>query len=135
MRFRTLTCACRRPAASQAYHAQLMFHSHLARAAGMPLSKLQALAAADPAAGSRSLLPCLPEPLHTVAASMWAASARDVHVSRFHQEVSGALAVAGVPHALEWMTDDQHFSVDIGLQVRLALQVRCNVAWRGRACL
>eukprot|EP00198_Chlamydomonas_reinhardtii_P009467 XP_001698804.1 predicted protein of CLR family [Chlamydomonas reinhardtii] len=101
----------------QAYHAQLMFHSHLARAAGMPLSKLQALAAADPAAGSRSLLPCLPEPLHTVAASMWAASARDVHVSRFHQEVSGALAVAGVPHALEWMTDDQHFSVDIGLQV------------------
>ncbi|KAG2432187.1 hypothetical protein HXX76_009107 [Chlamydomonas incerta] len=103
----------------QAYHAQLMFHSHLARAAGVPLSKLQALEAGSGPAGSgaRGLLPRLPEPLHTVAASMWAASARDVHVSRFHQEVSGALAVAGVPHALEWMTDDQHFSVDIGLQV------------------
>lgn len=62
-------------------------------------------------------LPTLPEPLHTVAASMWAASARDVHVSRFQQDVSGALAVAGVPHALEWMTNDEHFSVDIGLQV------------------
>ncbi|KXZ47984.1 hypothetical protein GPECTOR_31g346 [Gonium pectorale] len=95
----------------QAYHAQLMFHSSLARAADVPLPQLQSLPA------SRQLLPRLPEPLHTVAASMWAASARDVHVSRFQQEVSGALAVAGVPHAVEWMTDDQHFSVDIGLQV------------------
>ncbi|EFJ51245.1 hypothetical protein VOLCADRAFT_87862 [Volvox carteri f. nagariensis] len=100
----------------QAYHAQLMYHSSLARRAGMSLAQLQQLAASNPPA-SLGLLPCLSEPLRTVAASMWAASARDVHVSRFHQEVSGALAGAGVPHALEWMTDDQHFSVDIGLQV------------------
>ncbi|GLC35079.1 hypothetical protein PLESTM_000277200 [Pleodorina starrii] len=100
----------------QAYHAQLMFHSSLARSAGMSLQQLQQLAASSPPA-SLGLLPLLPEPLHTVASSMWAASARDVHVSRFHQEVSSALAMVGVPHALEWMTDDQHFSVDIGLQV------------------
>ncbi|GFR45114.1 hypothetical protein Agub_g6492, partial [Astrephomene gubernaculifera] len=100
----------------QAYHAQLMFHSSLARAAGVSLAQLQDAAVANPEA-SFALLPRLPEPLHSLAASMWAESARDVHVSRFHQEVSGALAVAGVPHALEWVTDDKNFSVDIGLQV------------------
>lgn len=94
-----------------------MYHSSLARSAGLSLGQLQQLAAANRPASSR-LLPCLPEPLHTVALSMWVASAQDVHVSRFHQEVSGALAGAGVPHALEWLTDDQLFSVDIGLQVR-----------------
>ncbi|KAG2488358.1 hypothetical protein HYH03_013048 [Edaphochlamys debaryana] len=100
----------------QIYHAQLLFHSRLARAAGVSLTQLQQLASSNPPS-SLALLPRLPEPLHSLAASMWAASARDVHVSRFHQEVSGALATAGIPHAVEWLTDDQHFSVDIGLQV------------------
>ncbi|GIL60034.1 hypothetical protein Vafri_14651 [Volvox africanus] len=112
----------------QAYHAQLMYHSSLARGAGLSLQQLQKLAATGPSA-SRGLLPRLPEPLHTVAASMWATSARDVHVSRFHQEVSGALAGAGVPHAMEWLTDDQNFSVDIGLQVNskpVAVEVNGN---------
>ncbi|GIL82487.1 hypothetical protein Vretifemale_11309 [Volvox reticuliferus] len=100
----------------QAYHAQLMYHSSLARGAGLSLQQLQQLAATSPSA-SLGLLPRLPEPVRTVAASMWTASARDVHVSRFHQEVSAALAGAGVPHAMEWLTDDQNFSVDIGLQI------------------
>ncbi|GLI70705.1 hypothetical protein VaNZ11_015649 [Volvox africanus] len=112
----------------QAYHAQLMYHSSLARGAGLSLQQLQQLAGTGPSA-SMGLLPRLPEPLRTVAASMWAASARDVHVSRFHQEVSGALAGAGVPHAVEWLTDDQNFSVDIGLQVNskpVAVEVNGN---------
>jgi len=90
----------------QAYHAQLMMHSQLARKAS-----------SEGNAKEQQQLPCLPEPLHSQARGMWLASAVDVHVSRLQQDVSSALSAAGVPHALEWLTDDGMFSIDLAFVV------------------
>lgn len=89
----------------QAFHAQLMMQSQLSRQTPGGL------------AGRQQQLPCLPEPLHSQARDMWLASAVDVHVSRLQQDVSSALSAAGIPHALEWLTDDGMFSIDIAFVV------------------
>lgn len=91
----------------QAFHAQLMLHSQIAREAGVPLASL-----------SEDQLPCLPEALAGLARHMWLASAVDVHVSKLQTDVSGALAVAGIPNTIEWLTDDGLFSIDIAFEVR-----------------
>jgi hypothetical protein len=90
----------------QAFHAQLMLHSQIARQAGVPLSSL-----------SDEQLPSLPEALAGHARHMWLASAVDVHVSKLQTDVSGALAVAGIPNTIEWLTDDGLFSIDIAFEV------------------
>jgi hypothetical protein len=92
----------------QAFHAQLMLHSQIARQAGVPLSSLSA-----------DQLPSLPEALAGHARHMWLASAVDVHVSKLQTDVSGALAVAGIPNTIEWLTDDGLFSIDIAFEVGL----------------
>lgn len=92
----------------QAFHAQLMLHSQIARQAGVPLSSL----AADQ-------LPTLPDQLAPHAKHMWLASAVDVHVSKLQTDVSGALAMAGIPNTIEWLTDDGQFSIDIAFEVRV----------------
>jgi hypothetical protein len=92
----------------QAFHAQLMLHSQIARQAGTPLSSL----AADH-------LPTLPDQLAAHAKHMWLASAVDVHVSKLQTDVSGALAMAGIPNTIEWLTDDGLFSIDIAFEVRV----------------
>lgn len=90
----------------QAFHAQLMLHSQLAREAGVPLASLPA-----------EQLPTLPEPLHSHAHYMWLTSAVDVHISKLQADVSAALLVAGIPNSMEWLTDDGLFSIDIAFQV------------------
>lgn len=90
----------------QAFHAQLMLHSQIARQAGVPLSALSA-----------DQLPTLPEPLAGHARHMWLASAVDVHVSKLQTDVSGALVMAGIPNTIEWLTDDGLFSIDIAFEV------------------
>jgi len=91
----------------QAFHAQLMLQSEVAREAGMPLSSLHA-----------EQLPALPEPLARHARHMWLASAVDVHVSKLQSDVSSALLLAGIPNTIEWLTDDGLFSIDIAFEVR-----------------
>lgn len=98
----------------QAYHAQLMFHSNIAKRGGTNylLAKQEA--------------PTLPEPLHSHAQHLWATSAMDVHISRFQQEVSNALLSVGVNSAMEWLTDDGLFSIDIAFEVdgqKIAIEV------------
>lgn len=90
----------------QAFHAQLMLHSHIAHEAGVALSSL-----------TSEQLPTLPAPLAEHARHMWLASAVDVHVSKLQTDVSGALAVAGIPNTIEWLTDDGLFSIDIAFEV------------------
>eukprot|EP00775_Hariotina_reticulata_P012456 gene12456-12592_t len=90
----------------QAFHAQLMLHSHLARAAGVPLSGC-----------APEHLPTLPEPLHRQAKEMWQTSAQDVRVSKLQEDVSVALLLAGIPNLMEWLTDDGLLSIDIAFQV------------------
>jgi hypothetical protein len=83
-----------------------MLHSQIARQAGKPLPSFTA-----------EQLPTLPEPLAGHARHMWLASAVDVHVSKLQTEVSGALAMAGIPNSIEWLTDDGLFSIDIAFEV------------------
>lgn len=90
----------------QAFHAQLMLHSQIARTAGVSLTSIDAEA-----------LPTLPEPLHSTARNMWLASAVDVHVSKLQTDVSNALLLAGIPNSMEWLTEDGLFSIDIAFQV------------------
>lgn len=92
----------------QAFHAQLMLHSHLARAAGVPLSDW----------APELLLPILPEPLHSQALEGWRASAQEVRVSKLQADVSSTLLLAGIPNVMEWLTDDGLLSIDIAFQVR-----------------
>jgi hypothetical protein len=99
----------------QAFHAQLMLHSHIAREAGMPLSSLTA-----------EQLPTLPAPLAEHARHMWLASAVDVHVSKLQTDVSGVLAMAGIPNTIEWLTDDGLFSIDIAFEVSLVVWWFCE---------
>lgn len=71
-------------------------------------------------------LPMLLEPLQARAQQQWLSTAGNVRISGFQRDVSSALSLAGLPHALEWMTDDGHFSIDIGFQVNespIALEV------------
>lgn len=90
----------------QAYHAQLMFHSWLSAVTSIPYLDM-----------NTAVLPSLPEPLHTASRSLWMMSARDVHVSRLQTEVVAALQAVGVPAAIEWMTDDGLFSIDVGFEM------------------
>lgn len=90
----------------QAFHAQLMLHSHIARNAAVPLSSIL-----------QDQLPTLPEPLQSHARHMWLTSAIDVHVSKLQSDVSNALQLAGIPNTMEWLTDDGLFSIDIAFQV------------------
>lgn len=90
----------------QAFHAQLMLHSQIARTAAVPLSSIPS-----------EQLPTLPEPLQTHARHMWLTSAVDVHVSKLQSDVSNALLLAGIPNSMEWLTDDGLFSIDIAFQV------------------
>jgi hypothetical protein len=85
-----------------------MLHSKIARQAGVPLASL----AADQ-------LPTLPDQLAAHAKHMWLASAVDVHVSKLQTDVSSALAMAGIPNTIEWLTDDGLFSIDIAFEVRV----------------
>ncbi|KAF8065534.1 hypothetical protein HT031_003135 [Scenedesmus sp. PABB004] len=87
---------------AQAFHAQLMLHSAIARAGG----------GAPPES-----LPSLPEPLGTHARHMWLTSAVDVRVSKLQADVSAALLLGGICNSLEWLTDDGLFSIDIAFQV------------------
>jgi hypothetical protein len=96
----------------QAFHAQLMLQSQLAREAGVPLASMPA-----------EQLPTLPEPLHSHAHYMWLTSAVDVHISKLQADVSSALLVAGIPNSMEWLTDDGLFSIDIAFQVRMSVLV------------
>lgn len=57
----------------------------------------------------------MPGGLLDAAKRTWLASARNVRVSALHREVSRLLADRGVPHAIEHLTDDHLFSVDIAL--------------------
>jgi hypothetical protein len=57
----------------------------------------------------------MPGGLLEAAKGTWLASARNVRVSALHREVSRLLADRGVPHAIEHLTDDNLFSVDIAL--------------------
>lgn len=83
-----------------------MLHSHIAHEAGVALSSL-----------TSEQLPTLPALLAEHARHMWLASAVDVHVSKLQTDVSGALAVAGIPNTIEWLTDDGLFSIDIAFEV------------------
>jgi len=58
-----------------------------------------------------------PEGLLERAYSQWAASCRNVRVSQLHRDVAEVVRKAGMPFAIEHLTEDRLFSIDIALTV------------------
>ena len=80
----------------------------------------------------------MPAGLKEAAHRTWQASARNVRVSGLHRDVSRLLRERGVPHAIEHLTDDHLFSVDIALPGEPLIHasilqghlVSCTLQWK-----
>ena len=53
-----------------------------------------------------------------LATKAWKVGTSRVVISQFHREVSAALTKMGVPHEIEYVTEDGLFSLDIVLEAK-----------------
>lgn len=94
-------------ALTQVHQARLLLHLELPRGSPQPCG-----------ATTKS------DEMLKVAADTWQATARRVHVSEFHADVSSHLNNILVTHTIEHVTDDGAFSIDIALsEEKIAIEV------------